>query len=227
MSQAICLGDIAFFLAYKIISESTFPEKEKNEAVRFFSQAIHDTVIGQMLDVAVSQETSDVSEKDVVMVARFKTAYYTFVGPLTLGAVLGGADDRVLDAIRKYGEHIGIAFQIQDDIFDIFGSEQTLKKEVGGDIKEGKSTVLYVHALEKADKEQLKILKNFYGNNAIGLKEIEAVKKVFVETDALTYARDLAASNSLIAGKSILHITKNHKIQELLRELIKFVNHEK
>ena len=223
-SQTICLGDIGFFLAFRIIAESNFPEKEKNKAIAFFSKAILDTVLGEMLDVELSQKSSRVSEKDVLAVSRLKTAYYTFVGPLTLGAVLGGADDTCLNAIRIYGEHIGIAFQIQDDIKDIFGTRESLKKEVGGDIKEGKNTLLLIKAKEKANNNQLEILENYYGNAAIGTEQIEAVKKVFVETGALAYTESLVHAYSKKAHDAVSQITKDEQMQNVLGEIIEFVS---
>jgi geranylgeranyl pyrophosphate synthase len=226
-SQAICLGDIGFFLAFRIIAESNFQEKEKNKALTFFSQAVHDTVIGEVLDVDISESQYVVSEKDVLDVARLKTAYYTFVGPLMLGAVLGGADTMTLGAIKTYGENIGIAFQIQDDINDTFGSQAVLKKEVGGDIKEGKNTLLVLKAREKANKEQEAILQTSYGKAVIGREEIEVVKNVFIETGALEYAKSLAHSYSMKADSAIPQITKDEQMQGLLREIITYVNGKK
>lgn len=223
MSQTICLGDIGFFLAFRIIAESSFAEQEKNKAIVFFSKAIHDTVLGEMLDVAFSKPDIKVSEKDVQDVSLLKTAYYTFVGPLTLGAVLGGADDRQLDALKIYGENIGIAFQIQDDIKDIFGTIVSLKKEVGGDIKEGKHTVLFIKAMEQADEVQRAVLKKYYGKGAIGSEAIEAVKNIFVETHALAYAESLVSLFSEKAQSIIPEITQNKEMRNILKEIVMFV----
>ena len=221
-SQAICLGDIGFFLAFRTIAESNLPEEEKNRALRFFSRTLHATVLGEALDVHLSQD-NDVTEKDVLDVSRLKTAYYTFVGPLTLGAVLGGADDKSISDIKTYGENIGIAFQIQDDIKDLFGTQTSLKKEVGGDSKEGKNTILVIKAREKANQKQLEILKKYYGNASIGSDEIESVKKVFVETGALVYAESLVQSYSEKAKSAISQITDDKQKQKMLSEIIEFI----
>lgn len=109
IDQAITLADYGFFLAMKIIAESKFDEKLKNQALRMFSQTIVDTALGQMLDVAHGD-----SEK----IALLKTARYTISGPLKLGATLGGASGELIRELGKFGESLGIAFQIQDDILD-------------------------------------------------------------------------------------------------------------
>lgn len=113
--QAITLADLGFFLAIKIIAESKFPEKAKNEALKLFSQTMMDTAIGQMLDIQKS---------DPVLVRKLKTAKYTVAGPLQLGAVLAGGK---LDLLDQFGTNLGIAFQIKDDILD--------KEAIDGDLE--------------------------------------------------------------------------------------------
>ncbi|MBI2018102.1 polyprenyl synthetase family protein [Candidatus Daviesbacteria bacterium] len=111
VEQAITLADAGFFLAIKIITESNFEDKLKNQALRFFSQTMLDTAIGQMLDVA---------HADPKLTAKLKTARYTISGPLKLGAILAGAGPTSprLRGIKEFGENAGIAFQIRDDILD-------------------------------------------------------------------------------------------------------------
>lgn len=108
-AQAITLADLAFFLTIKIISESRFEDKIKNQALNLFSKTMIDTTIGQMLDIA---------HGDPVTTAKLKTARYTISGPLTLGAILAGADQKLLGLLGKFGQNLGIAFQIRDDILD-------------------------------------------------------------------------------------------------------------
>lgn len=109
IEQAITLADYGFFLSMKIISESKFAQILKIKALNLFSKTMVDTAIGQMLDIA---------RGDPEIVAKFKTARYTIAGPLKLGAVLGGADGRLLGLLGLFGENLGITFQIRDDILD-------------------------------------------------------------------------------------------------------------
>lgn len=109
IDRAIALGDLGFFLSLQIISESNFPEKEKSEALKLFSKTMVDTAIGQIMDI---------QKDDPITVAKLKTAQYTILGPLCLGAILAGADDKLLGVLREFGENLGVAFQIQDDILD-------------------------------------------------------------------------------------------------------------
>ncbi len=109
VDQAITLADAGFFLATKIISEANFPDKEKNEVLALFSKTMLDTAIGQMLDIA---------KGDALTIMKLKTAQYTISAPLQLGALLAGADEKSIRKLGVFGESLGIAFQIRDDILD-------------------------------------------------------------------------------------------------------------
>ena len=87
-------------------------------------------------------------EKEILEVHRNKTAKYTVEGPLHLGAMLAGADEKILKVFSDYAVPVGIAFQIQDDILGAFGNEKKLGKPVCSDLREGKQTLLVAKALE-------------------------------------------------------------------------------
>jgi geranylgeranyl diphosphate synthase type I len=215
MSQAICLGDLSFFMTYRLVSESQFADTIKNKLTTYLSNSFLDTVAGEILDVA---------KGDVLTIYRLKTAYYTFVAPLTVGAMLGGATADVMTAIRVYGENLGIAFQIRDDIRDVFGNEASMKKEIGGDIREGKNTLLFMKAMQNANAKQKKILEEWYGNDAIGQKELASIREVFRETGALDFAEQLSKDYCRKAQQAVSDITSDAKIRQLLQELIKYIN---
>lgn len=109
VSQAITLADLGFFLAIKIISESNFPFQEKIKALNLFSKTMVDTALGQMLDI---------QKGNALTIMRLKTARYSIAGPLQIGAILAGAKLDQLDKLDQFGENLGIAYQIRDDILD-------------------------------------------------------------------------------------------------------------
>lgn len=153
-SLAICLGDGGFFLATKVIAEANFPDKEKNEALKYFSSIMLNTAMGQILDV---------DKGDHLTVAKYKTAKYTVSGPLVLGAILSGARfDHLdhLDKLDQFGESLGIAFQIQDDILDSevdwIGGFDCAKKEA----EKYKNKALGVLPTITKDKKMSKLLQH-------------------------------------------------------------------
>lgn len=192
ISQTICLGDIGYFLAVRIISESSFSDENKSRALAFFSQAMIDTALGQMLDIELPCSRDVKEERDALTVFRLKTARYTITGPLQLGSILASCDKTFCDNITEFGESLGVAFQIQDDILGVFGNEAEMGKSVTSDIEEGKNTLLMIHALKNANHQQKQILEQYYGKGKIGVEELEKIRKVFIDTGALEYSQKKA-----------------------------------
>lgn len=223
ISQTICLGDIGFFLAEKLINDSDFPVDKKNKALVSFIETMLQTGLGQMLDVKLSNLPGDKNEGDILTVFRLKTARYTLVGPMQLGAILGGANDRLLGKLREFGESLGIAFQIQDDILGIFGSEETLGKSVISDIEEGKVTLLLLYAKKHASRLQQQFLEKNYGKGKIGIREVREIRDIFQKTGALEYSQRKAEGLVKDAKKIIPLITKNYELKTILEEMADFL----
>lgn len=223
ISQTICLGDLGFFLAQRLITQSNFPEDRKNKAISFFIQAMLETVLGQMLDVELPYQKESKEEVDALTIFRLKTARYTLVGPLHLGAIVGGAKQKLLDDLTNFGEDLGVAFQIQDDILGVFGDEKTLGKSVTSDAEEGKLTLLILHALKNANQKQKKILEKYYGQGKIGVEELEKIKKVFIDTGALDYSQKRAEELVDQAKQVIKQMEITPEYKELLSQMADFL----
>lgn len=224
LSKSLCLGDIGFFLAFRIIAGSNFPNENKNKAISLFSDTMLKTGIGELLDVELSiNKNRKTSLQDINAVNTLKTAYYTIASPLMIGAVLGGADDRILNLIKKYGLNLGIAFQIKDDLNDIFSDKSKLGKDPGGDIREGKKTLLYYYAMENSASGHNKTLYSLYGKKDIGLEEIEQIKKFFMESGAHDKCMKEIDDRIMQAKKIIPSITQNETYQTLLTEMTEYL----
>ncbi len=117
-SMAMALGDLGFFLSIKIILGSKFDQALKLKALALFTKTLVDTAVGQIMDL---------KKLDPVTTAKLKTARYTIAAPLQLGATLAGGKDKQVKLLGEFGEYVGIAFQIRDDILD--GEAQENAKE--------------------------------------------------------------------------------------------------
>lgn len=223
ISQTICLGDLGFFIANRLISDSKFDSDKKVKAVSQFSDMVIQTALGEMLDVELPRIPKKMTEDAVLEIHRLKTAYYTFIYPLSIGAVLGGARKNLLKEFEIFGLNLGLAFQIQDDILGVFGDEKKLGKSVTSDIMEGKNTLLITEARKHATPKHLKILDDFYGKGEITNREHEMIKDVFVETGSLDYSKRQISEYVEKAKLSIPKITKNRKYQDLLISLADFL----
>jgi len=218
ISQAICLGDLGISQAVKLLSESDFQTDRKMRAITYFSQIISDTILGEMLDVQ-SSHTEKPKEEQIFTIHTMKTARYTIVGPMTVGAILGEADEMLLNNITRFGEHLGIAYQIQDDILGIFGDEKKMGKSVTSDIEENKSTLLLTYTLQQGTDKQKEMLKKYYGKKGITKEQHEIIKKIFIASGALAYSQK-HMNNLVSKAKAVIpDITKNRNNQELLLQL--------
>jgi len=221
MSQGICLGDLGFFIATKFLAESKFTKMP--QAISLFSEIVTYTVLGQMLDIELSLPKLIKKEKDVLLIHKLKTAEYTIVGPLLLGATIGNASEKTLEAVKKFGENSGIAFQIQDDILGVFGDEKIIGKSTKSDIEEGKNTLLFTYAFDIANVKQKKLLENFYGKGKLSDKDYGIVKEIFIQTGALNYSQKKAEKYIALGKKSIPDLSNDKSIQTMFADFADFI----
>ncbi len=221
-SMAIIIGDMVGALGNQVIYISDFNPALVVKALHKLQDVVSCTVIGQAKDLFI-QSRGKASEKEVLEMYEYKTAKYTFEGPLHLGAILGGADKNTLAGITKFSIPLGIAFQIRDDILGLFGSEKKIGKPVGSDIKEGKQTILLVKAREKSNKEQKKILENILGKKDISAEEIRTFQKIISETGALDYAQNLMAKLIAKSKKEMEKTGLNSQSKEFLLALADYM----
>lgn len=214
-SMAIIVGDMISALGNQIIYQSGFDPALVVKALHKLQSVVSFTVIGQAKDIYM-QNKGQATEGEVLEMYTYKTAKYTFEGPLHLGAILGGSNDEVLADLSKASIPLGIAFQIKDDLLGLFGSEKKVGKPVGSDIKEGKQTILVAKARENADRKQKKILESILGKKDLASEELKTFKKIIQDTGALAYANDLI-DKEIEASRGII---KNIKISRESRDFL-------
>lgn len=190
-AMGINAGDMACAMSNEILSNIRFNPKSILKAVAEFNNVYIKEIYGQSLDV-ISQLRDDLTPQDVILIHQYKTVPYTFDGPIKIGAILAGANSKMLDALSKYTVPLGTAFQIQDDILGMFGSEEKTGKSVVSDLREGKKTLLILNALEKADKLQKEIIDVNLGNKRASTAGLKAVRKIIEETGSLEESKKLA-----------------------------------
>lgn len=222
-SQAISLGDIGLYLPVKIISQTNILDKYKIKALNHLSQTVIYTGLGEVLDVELPYLGKVVQESDIKLLYMLKTAYYTTSGPLIMGAILAGADQKLIRLLAEFGENLGIAFQIQDDILGVFGQEKQIGKSVSSDIEEGKMTQLFAYVLKKGSNEQRQVINNYYGKGKINSRELGKVREVFRKSGSLDFSFSKAIEYVSKARKIIPKITKDRVIGKLLEEMTNYL----
>lgn len=201
-SMAIIVGDMAAAAGNEIIFNSRFAPAHILKALSKLQDIVSVTVSGEMMDV-VLEAKGKANEKEILRVHENKTAKYTIEGPLHLGALLGGAKEKILEDLSAYAVPVGIAFQIQDDILGIFGNEKKLGKPVCSDLREGKQTLLIVKAREFGNKGDCELIEKLLGNKNISSEEIDEFRDMIRRTGSLEYSRELA-KEMVAKGKKTL-----------------------
>ncbi|HEU5473310.1 MAG TPA: polyprenyl synthetase family protein [Actinophytocola sp.] len=153
-SAAILTGDLCLVWADELIASAGLPAETVLAARRVYDRMRVDAIYGQFLDLlgeVFPGWTLDRAE----LVARLKTACYTVAGPLLYGAALAGCPDPILEtAYARYGMALGEAFQLRDDLLDVYGDPAVTGKPAGTDLRRGKPTPLLELARELADRRQ-------------------------------------------------------------------------
>ena len=175
---------------------------------------------GQALDMGF-EGNFDVQEEEYMEMIFKKTAAL-IAGACKAGAIVGGADSEVIDAMYEYGRLIGLAFQIQDDYLDVISDEKDLGKPVGSDIVEGKMTLMVVKALSEANEEDKEKLVKILSDPESPQEDVDIAIDLFNKYGSIEYAHDVALSN-VNKAKEILNILPNSSSKDALALLADFV----
>ena len=177
-NSAILSGDAMVIEAYRYIAK--VPPALLSVIMDLFSATAMQICQGQQLDMDF-EKRMDVSESEYIEMIRLKTA--VLIGcALKMGALIGGAEPRDADCLYEYGMNIGLAFQLKDDLLDVYGDPRTFGKKIGGDILCNKKTYLLIKALKNSGEQQRKMLLQWLSASEFDPEEkIRFVKNVYDE----------------------------------------------
>lgn len=208
LNTAILAGDSLLAVAYEYLLKDC--KVNSTQALSTFTKGLVEVCEGQSLDTEFEQK-QNVSLSEYIQMIRKKTASLV-QRCCELGAYLAGGNSNDIKALSNYGNYLGIAFQIQDDLLDITADKGEFGKRIGGDLMEGKKTFLFLKALEKANgvdkSELLKVIKN----KGISAKQIPKYKKIFEKLGVLDDAQTTIRHYTNKALKSIDSLTNKKEI---------------
>src|SRR3989344_4415150 len=197
IAHGINVGDYMSHKVFELILNSKnygLDDKTILKLVEIIINTTVKTAEGQSMDINL-RNSDNPSEKMYMEMAKAKTAYYLTV-PMIGGAIIADADDRLIQKIIEYGEKIGPAYQISDDILDL--TEGKGRKEVGRDIKEGKKSILVIHCLSKCSNDEKKKLLSILNKDPAKTTktDVDYVKRLFLKYGSIEYARKKAKNLS-------------------------------
>ena len=223
--KAICIGDFGLLSAILVCTHSDFPSDIIQKAVCHQIKVFETTIAGQLKDIELSKKTQ-VNEADVIEMYHWKTAWYTAIGPLQLGAILAGADKQLISQLYNIGYNIGIAFQIKDDIQGIFGDSVKTQKSDLSDMREGKRTILYSHFMCHASELNKRQFERIYGNKQSEQGDLATVRKLLKCEGTYDYSIEKCYHYIRCAIAFIDEMKINDKYKSILKELIDCICNE-
>ncbi len=191
---AINAGDALYARMWEILlsnREALGDEKTLQLLSEFIRMTIH-TTEGQHIELSwVEDNRWDLKEEDYYAMCGKKTSWYTCITPLRLGGLISQADQALMEAFIPFGLNLGIAFQIQDDILNLTGEEEKYGKEIGGDIWEGKRTLITIHLLKSASPEESKEVLTTLSKGRIKKteEEVRRILQLMKSHRSITYAK--------------------------------------
>jgi len=211
-NKAILSGDGMFALAYHYLAQCD--EQYLPQILKLFTITALEICEGQEYDMAF-ETRNDVKEEEYIEMIRLKTSVLLACS-LKMGALLGGASAEDANLLYKCGEQIGLAFQLQDDLLDVYGDSKVFGKAIGGDITENKKTYMLINALDRANeaqraelmkwieardfdrKEKISAVTRLY--DAIGIRQLCEDKINFYFSEAHKYLDKVSVSEDLKAA---------------------------
>jgi geranylgeranyl diphosphate synthase type I len=216
MGLAINAGDLGLTLVNGTVAfDPNLEDSTKIRLITELTEMTRRTIEGQALDIGWARDGRyDITPEDYLVMATHKTAHYSGAVPLAIGAIVGGGSEAEIEGLRNYGLDTGLAFQIQDDLLNLIGSEESTKKDFRNDITEGKRTLCVVHALQNSPKRDrlVEILSSHEKDPAI----LEEAAQIMQDSGSIDYARSYAENLTSIAKNRLLEIIGPSPARDLL-----------
>jgi geranylgeranyl diphosphate synthase, type I len=186
-SMGICAGDVTLLLAQRLLAGLAIDGPVYRRINQLVAREIAFVGVAQMNDLYFGYLSHAASEEEVYDLYRYKTGRYTFSLPLALGAVFAGASPEAVEAVMRFGEEVGIIFQVIDDDIGIFGETESTGKPVGSDIASNKKTLhrrYFLEALASADSivpADRERLSAYFGASNLSRAAIEELRSAFAD----------------------------------------------
>ena len=206
-APSVLVGDFLYSRAFQIMVEIG-----KLDIMDVISNATNVIAEGEVLQL-LNSRNPDLSEDDYMKVIIGKTAML-FEAATEAGAILADASASERKALKEYGMHLGIAFQLIDDVMDYLSTPEEMGKNTGDDLAEGKATLPLIQAMKETDPENRKLIRKAIREG--GLEDLTPVLDAIMSTNAIEYTQQQAKKQSQLAIDSLAAITDSSFKQTLI-----------
>lgn len=173
-SSALIAGDALIAEAHQAIITSPFEAQIIKQLSHRLHLSIFEVVGGELMDVEAS--FLELDDYDPIVISRYKTASYSFIGPLISGAICNNSNKSTIESLEKFGLNAGIAFQLQDDILGVYGDSKKTGKSTTNDLREARYTVLVAEHHKSMSAEMQERFSKYFGSESASDEDIEALK---------------------------------------------------
>jgi geranylgeranyl diphosphate synthase type I len=219
-SAAINSGDAMLIKVFEAASDGSPDATTKNRLVRQFAERAFQITRGQALEFELNNRQS-FTDEDVIEVLRNKTSALVALA-CEAGAIVAGARKSQLSVATRFGEATGVGFQVVDDLLNVTGDVRKYGKEIGGDIREGKRTIMAAHLVKSASAEDREQFMKMLGKSTISQEEIGYAIDLYKKYGSLDYARRLA-DRYIEGGLSVLKRLPESRARSTIEELATFM----
>lgn len=217
-SAALLTGLLGFVLADRLFLTSGFAPDVMQRATARFDHMRMRAIAGQYLDLLAAHR-GEADEDTARRIGALKSGGYSVVDPLVIGALLARADDEVIDALEAYGQPLGEAFQITDDLLGVFGDPAVTGKERDGDLREGKQTVLLAKSRALAGPRERRFIEEKVGDPDLTSADADRVREIMTACGALEATHEAVRSLHARSVESLDPSVIGAAVAEALREL--------
>ncbi len=214
---AVVCGDLGALLAWRAFGEVHFPERCAETALSTWLDLQEEVLLGQQLDLLDHPHTS--------LVHRLKTGSYSVRGPLRLGALLADAEEAPLEALDRFAEPLGEAFQLRDDLLGTFGNPARTGKPVGADLRSGKRTALIEEAERLLPEEDKPLLWRVLGDPEASEADLEDAMTMLERSGVREAVRERAEQRLLRALRELeqapLHPEGRTRLRTLAERIVR------
>ena len=212
--SSVLVGDFIYSRAFQILVQIG-----EMRIMKIMADTTNKIAEGEVLQL-ISKSNPESTESDYMRVIENKTAIL-FEAAGQCGAILASPGEEIEQSLRQYGRHLGIAFQLVDDVLDYAGDTESLGKNVGDDLAEGKPTLPLVYAMSHAASEEIQVIKKCLVADAVDDSALRDVIDIVGSTGALDYTRSLAEEQADMA-RACLGGLPDSRYKQALLDMVDF-----
>ena len=200
------MGDFLYSRAFQMMVEV-----DSMRIMNIMSETTNTIAEGEVQQL-LNRHDPDTTQERYLQVIFKKTAKL-FEAAAQLGAIIGAASEELVQAMTVYGRHVGIAYQLIDDVLDYSASSDKLGKNIGDDLAEGKPTLPLLHAMSHSPAPQARLIRHAIETG--GLKELGEIQSAIEETGAIAYTAQLAREEAAKALAAIADLPRTDYLEAL------------